>query len=95
MSITLDILTALAEWPDGEAPVANIKQRLVDDAMRPGRLAGFIGELSADPLARHQLRGGYGLQSLFSNGLVERPRPGVWKLTAKGREHLTGFKASR
>jgi hypothetical protein len=92
VSIAFDILSALAQCPDGEAPVTRIKDRLVEDALSPRRLAA-VHEKRLDPLHHHRLRDPESLQNLFSSGLVERPRPGVWKLTAKGRAHLADFSA--
>ncbi len=92
MSITFDILTALAEYPDGEAPIGNVKDRLVEVALNPARLSGVMQEARPDPLHRYRPRGPDTLQNLFSNGLVERPRPGVWKLTDKGRSYLAGLR---
>lgn len=91
MSITFDILSALAEHPGGEAPVATVKDRLVQVALNPVRLNGVVPEKRPDLLYRHRPRDPDTLQSLFSSGLVERPRPGVWKLTDKGRSYLAGL----
>ena len=96
MSITFDILSALAEHPGGEAPIATVKDRLVQVALSPVRLNGVVHENRTDPnrtdlLHRYRPRDPDTLQSLFSSGLVERPRPGVWKLTDKGRTVLAGL----
>ncbi len=93
MSITFDILTALAEHPGGEAPIARVKDRLVEVALNPVRLSGVIQEKPSDLLHRYRPRGPDTLQNLFSSGLVERPRPGVWKLTDKGRTYLAGLRS--
>jgi hypothetical protein len=93
VSITLDILTALAEHPDGEASVDTIKGRLIEAAMSPGRLAELVGDKRAEVQFRLRARGPNDLQNLFSDGLVERPRPGIWKLTPKGRARLDGFRS--
>jgi hypothetical protein len=90
VSIAFDILSALAQYPDGEAPVTRIKDRLVEDALSPRRLA-VVHEKRLDPLHHSRLRDPDSLQNLFSSGLVERPRRGVWKLTDKGRAHLADF----
>jgi hypothetical protein len=92
VSIAFDILSALAQSPDGEAPVARIKDRLVEDALSPRRLTA-VHEKRSDLLHHARLRDPDSLQTLFSSGLVERPRPGIWKLTPKGRAHLAGFSA--
>jgi len=101
LSITFDILTALAEHPGGEAPIATVKDRLVQVALSPVRLNGVVQPNRLDPkhadprhpdlLYRHRPRDPDTLQNLFSSGLVERPRPGVWKLTDKGRTFLAGL----
>ena len=91
VSITLDILTALAEHPGGEAPIAAVKDRLVQVALQPVRPSGVGQQERPDLLYRYRPRGPDNLQSLFSSGLVERPRPGVWKLTDKGRTFLAGL----
>ncbi len=91
MSITFDILTALAEHPGGEAPIATVKDRLVQVALNPVRLSAVVQEKRRDVLHYHRPRDPDTLQSLFSSGLVERPRPGVWKLTDKGRTYLAGL----
>jgi hypothetical protein len=96
VSITLDILTTLAEHPDGEASVDTIKGRLIEAAMNPGRLAELVGDRRTDVHYRFRSRipqGPHDLQNLFSDGLVERPRPGIWKLTDKGRARLAGFRS--
>jgi len=96
LSITFDILTALAEHPGGEAPIATVKDRLVQVALSPVRLNGVVQDNRRDPkhpdlLYHHRPRDPDTLQNLFSSGLVERPRPGVWKLTDKGRTFLAGL----
>jgi hypothetical protein len=91
LSITFDILTALAEYPGGEAPIASVKDRLVQVALSPVRVDVIVKEKRVDVLHRHRPRMPDTLQNLFSNGLVERPRPGVWKLTDKGRTYLAGM----
>jgi restriction endonuclease Mrr len=93
VSITLDILTALADHPDGEASVDTIKGRLIEAAMNPGRLAELVGNKRGDVQFRLRTRGPNDLQNLFSDGLVERPRPGIWKLTSKGRDRLDSFRS--
>jgi hypothetical protein len=91
LSITFDILTALAEHPGGEAPVASVKDRLVQVALTPVQIS-VVQDKRVDVLHRHQPRMPDTLQNLFSNGLVERPRAGVWKLTDKGRSYLAGLR---
>ena len=93
VSITLDILTALAEHPDGEASVDTIKGRLIEAAMSPGRLAALVGNRRTEVQFRLRARGPGDLQNLFSDGLVDRPRPGIWRLTEKGRARLDGFRS--
>ena len=92
MSIAFDILSALAQCPDGEAPVTSIKDRLVKDALTPRRLAA-VHEKRLDPLHHFRLRDPDSLQTVFSSGLIERPRPGIWKLTDKGRAPLADVSA--
>ncbi len=93
MSITLDILIALADHPDGEAPIATIKDRLVQAALSPGRLAELVSVKRTEPRQRLRSGGRDALEDLFSNGLVEKPRPGIWRLTARGRAYLACFKS--
>jgi hypothetical protein len=93
VSIAFDILTALAEYPDGEAPIASVKDRLVEVTLSPARLGSVVQKQPSDLLHRYQPRGPDTLQNLFSSGLVERPRPGVWKLTTKGRTFLSGLRS--
>jgi hypothetical protein len=88
MSISLEILSALAERPDGEAPINELRGRLVEAASSPERLAQLMSEARANALIRHRPRAARNVD-LFSNGLVERPRPGVWRITADGRDYLS------
>jgi hypothetical protein len=88
MSISLEILSALAEQPDGEAPISELRGRLVEAASSPARLARLMSEARANLLVSHRPRTVRSVD-LFSNRLVERPRPGVWRITAEGREYLS------
>lgn len=88
MTISLEILIALSLRPDGEAPIDEVKDLLVQHASSPQRLARLLSEARSNTLLHRRRRDS---ADLFGRDLVERPRPGVWRITAAGRQYLSDY----
>lgn len=85
------VLRHLAQRPEG------VRRGDIHEAMP--KLVGLTDGQRNDRLAsgkpRYHYRSGWGLTMLRAAGYVESPRPGIWTITARGREllaaHPRGF----
>lgn len=87
VSISLEILSALAERSEGEAPISELRGQLARHASSPERLAQLMSEARANGRVHYGPRNA-STSELFSKGLIDRPRPGVWRITPAGLAYL-------
>ena len=92
MSISLEILAALAARPNGEAPVSELKAHLERHAASRERLDEHIRQAKVTGRFDYPILDAGGSAMLFSKGLVDRPRRGVWRITDNGRQYLTALR---
>jgi len=88
VSISLEILAALAARPDGEAPVSELKTHLKRQAASRERLDAHVRQARVTGCFDYPVLDAGGSAALFSKGLVDRPRRGVWRITDTGRQYL-------
>lgn len=82
------VLRHLARHPDGDRR-ENIHEAMPDllglsEAQRTERLANL-------PHVRYRHRSGWALSMLKGAGYVDNPAPGIWRITARGRELLARY----
>lgn len=83
-SIGEEILVALAGFPDGEAEVSAIGKAVFKRLSTPRDLALRMREQTDRAKLPRSTPIEASASNIFSNGYVERPRPGVWRITPEG-----------
>lgn len=92
MSISLEILSALAQQPAGAASVSELRAHLARHAARRDRLEEHIRQSRVTRRYDYRVLAAPGSAALFSKGLVDRPRRSVWRITDTGRQFLTALR---
>ena len=90
-TVSEEILLALAEAPDGEAPISAIRHVLSRPAAKPRNLADRAREMRNRAKLTRSLSFELTAINIFTNGLVERPRDGVWRITPAGRRFISAL----